>query len=92
MSNVRAKVETEAPAELLEELLGSTGYISELEASTDPQDESRVENLQELVSVAREFADRAGGRRRRSDHAGRVPRAGGAGRGRRLGAGRAGGW
>ena len=34
-----------------------TGYLDELSQSTDPQDESRVENLRELVSVAREFAE-----------------------------------
>ncbi|WP_163508648.1 DNA helicase PcrA [Fodinicola acaciae] len=59
MARVRSKVDSEPPAELLEELLAGTGYVAELEASTDPQDESRVENLQELVSVAREYADRA---------------------------------
>nr|MBA3524283.1 ATP-binding domain-containing protein [Geodermatophilaceae bacterium] len=32
-----------------------TGYLAELQASTDPQDETRVENLQELASVALEF-------------------------------------
>ena len=33
-----------------------TGYTAELEASEDPQDGSRLENLAELVTVAREFA------------------------------------
>ncbi len=33
----------------------STGYLAELRASHDPQDETRVENLAELVAVAREF-------------------------------------
>ena len=32
-----------------------SGYFAELRASADPQDEGRVENLEELVSVAREF-------------------------------------
>src|SRR3712207_9503187 len=32
-----------------------TGYLAELEASTDPQDEGRVDNLNELISVAAEF-------------------------------------
>ena len=42
---------------LLESILGRTGYLAELRASTDPQDETRVENLTELVTVAREFDD-----------------------------------
>ena len=42
-------------AELLEAVLDRSGYLSELRASRDPQDETRVENLHELVSVAREF-------------------------------------
>jgi DNA helicase II / ATP-dependent DNA helicase PcrA len=45
------------PDEVLEAVLTSSGYLAELEASTDPQDETRVENLGELVAVAREFAD-----------------------------------
>jgi ATP-dependent DNA helicase UvrD/PcrA len=43
-------------AELLEALLERTGYRAELEESDDPQDATRVENLNELVTVAREFA------------------------------------
>jgi DNA helicase II / ATP-dependent DNA helicase PcrA len=42
---------------VLEHVLSRSGYLSELEASDDPQDETRVENLAELVAVAREFAD-----------------------------------
>jgi len=45
------------PDEVLESALEKSGYLAELEASTDPQDESRVENLGELMAVAREFAD-----------------------------------
>ena len=43
-------------AELLEAVYARTGYTAELEASEDPQDGSRLENLAELVTVAREFA------------------------------------
>jgi DNA helicase-2/ATP-dependent DNA helicase PcrA len=43
-------------AELLEAIYARTGYTAELEASEDPQDGSRLENLAELVTVAREFA------------------------------------
>ena len=44
-----------SPGDVLEAVLDKTRYVTELQASTDPQDEGRVENLQELVSVAREF-------------------------------------
>jgi DNA helicase-2/ATP-dependent DNA helicase PcrA len=59
MASLRELAETEPPSTVLEEVLARTGYVAELEASTDPQDEGRVENLQELVSVAREFEERA---------------------------------
>ncbi|RNM15057.1 DNA helicase PcrA [Nocardioides pocheonensis] len=42
---------------VLEQTLALSGYLKELEDSDDPQDETRVENLAELVAVAREFAD-----------------------------------
>ena len=41
--------------DLLEAVLDRTGYVSELQASRDPQDETRLENLAELIGVAREF-------------------------------------
>ncbi len=42
---------------ILETVLSRSGYLEELEASDDPQDATRVENLAELVAVAREFSD-----------------------------------
>jgi DNA helicase II / ATP-dependent DNA helicase PcrA len=42
-------------AELVEAVLDRTGYQASLETSEDLQDVTRVENLQEMVSVAREF-------------------------------------
>ena len=42
-------------AGLLEAVLEQSGYLRELRASPDPQDETRVENLAELVAVAQEF-------------------------------------
>ncbi|MGH3498049.1 MAG: DNA helicase PcrA [Nocardioidaceae bacterium] len=45
---------------VLETALSRSGYLTELEQSSDPQDETRVENLAELVAVAREFVDDAG--------------------------------
>lgn len=45
-----------AVAEGLQLLLNKSGYSDALRASKDPQDEARLENLDELVAVAREFA------------------------------------
>src|SRR6201993_2775728 len=46
--------------DLVESVLERTGYRRELEASTDPQELARLDNLNELVSVAHEFStDRA---------------------------------
>ncbi|KAA1422352.1 DNA helicase PcrA [Mumia zhuanghuii] len=44
---------------VIEATLARSGYLDELENSTDPQDEARVENLAELVAVAREFVSDA---------------------------------
>ena len=41
---------------VLQAVLEQTGYVSELQQSADPQDETRIENLAELESVAQEFA------------------------------------
>ena len=51
------------PAGILEAVLEQTGYLAELQRSSDPMDETRAENLAELVAVAREFegADPEGG-------------------------------
>ncbi len=46
--------------DLVEMVLNRTGYRAELESSTDPQDLARLDNINELVSVAHEFSiDRA---------------------------------
>ena len=45
----------EGVGDLLTEVLERSGYVDELRASRDPQDETRLENLAELVAVAREF-------------------------------------
>ena len=46
-------------ATVLQAVLEQTGYLAELQSSTDPQDESRVENLNELEAVAHEFEEAA---------------------------------
>ena len=45
-----------AVADGLTLLLSKSGYSDTLRASRDPQDEARLENLDELVAVTREFA------------------------------------
>jgi DNA helicase-2/ATP-dependent DNA helicase PcrA len=58
LDELRGLVDAGAPPSgILEAVLSRTGYLTELETSADPQDESRVENLRELVAVAREFED-----------------------------------
>ncbi|CAN5704023.1 DNA helicase PcrA [soil metagenome] len=47
----------ERPDVVLDSVLARSGYLEELEASDDPQDATRVENLGELVAVAREFSE-----------------------------------
>src|SRR4051794_32020918 len=45
------------PATILEAVLDRTGYAAELTGPSDPQDQSRLENLRELVAGAREFEE-----------------------------------
>ncbi|MBF5031461.1 MULTISPECIES: DNA helicase PcrA [unclassified Micromonospora] len=54
----RELADTGTPEEVLEAVLTRSGYLAELEESLDPQDAGRVDNLQELVSVAREYTER----------------------------------
>ncbi|MDQ1696658.1 MAG: ATP-dependent helicase UvrD/PcrA [Frankiaceae bacterium] len=46
-----------SPGDVLEAVLDKSRLVAELQATGDPQDEGRVENLEELVSVAREFEE-----------------------------------
>ena len=45
------------PGTVLEAVLEQTGYLAELRASPDPQDQTRIENLAELEAVCREFEE-----------------------------------
>lgn len=45
------------PSTIIEAALEQSGLLAELSASKDPQDEVRVENLQELVSASIEYED-----------------------------------
>ena len=61
MDELREKVAArEEVAEVLEAVLERTRYRAELDESEDPQDASRLDNLTELVTVAREFASEGG--------------------------------
>lgn len=56
MADHRRQVADGVPADqVLASLMKASGYTDELAASTDPQDETRLENVVELVSVAQEF-------------------------------------
>jgi DNA helicase-2/ATP-dependent DNA helicase PcrA len=56
IGDLREQAKSGGPvAELVEAVLNRTGYEAMLESSPDLQDATRVENLQEMVSVAREF-------------------------------------
>jgi DNA helicase-2/ATP-dependent DNA helicase PcrA len=56
-----AMVAEGVPADqILTSVLQESGYLADLQDSTDPQDETRLENLVELVAVAREFVAGAG--------------------------------
>jgi DNA helicase-2/ATP-dependent DNA helicase PcrA len=67
INGLRAGDEAGLPvAELAEAVLDRSGYLAELQASEDLQDASRIENLNELISVAREF-DATGGAAGRRD-------------------------
>jgi DNA helicase-2/ATP-dependent DNA helicase PcrA len=59
MASFRAMAEAGSPAgDLAAAILDQTGYVAELEESSDLQDAGRIENVNELVSVAREFDSR----------------------------------
>jgi DNA helicase-2/ATP-dependent DNA helicase PcrA len=45
------------PATVLFAVMEETGYLAELRASADPQDQTRVENIAELEAVCREFEE-----------------------------------
>lgn len=56
LENLRTVVESGAgPATVLQAVFEQSGYVAELQSSVDPQDETRLENLAELETVAVEF-------------------------------------
>jgi DNA helicase-2/ATP-dependent DNA helicase PcrA len=55
LDDLRGRLDGEL-GELVEAVLDRTGYRTALESSSDPQDLARLDNLNELVSVAHEFS------------------------------------
>ncbi len=60
VSDLTARAESESPSALLEHLLEATGYSALYQGSEEREDVARRENLEELVSSAREFERRSG--------------------------------
>ena len=52
-----SEMEDRTVLDILESILDRTGYLAQLEESTDPQDQARAENIGELLSVAKDFQD-----------------------------------
>ena len=52
-----AEMEDKTVLDILESILDRTGYLAQLEESTDPQYQARAENIGELLSVAKDFQD-----------------------------------
>ena len=52
-----AEMDDKSVLDILEAILDRTGYLYQLEESTDPQDQARAENIGELLSVAKDFQD-----------------------------------
>jgi DNA helicase-2/ATP-dependent DNA helicase PcrA len=56
MDDLRARVEQQTPvADLIEAMLSQTGYVEALEAERTIEAQGRIENLEQLVQVGREF-------------------------------------
>jgi DNA helicase-2/ATP-dependent DNA helicase PcrA len=55
MERLRERAETASVGELLQETLSESGYLEALEAERTIEAQGRIENLEELVGVAREY-------------------------------------
>jgi DNA helicase II / ATP-dependent DNA helicase PcrA len=62
MEKLRDSAENAQVGDLLHQVLTETGYIEALEADRTIESQGRIENLEELVSVAREYDAARGGR------------------------------
>ncbi|GBG55504.1 ATP-dependent DNA helicase PcrA [Sporomusaceae bacterium FL31] len=55
--NLMSLQQSMAVVDLIDKVMNDSGYIAELEKEQTPQSEVRIENLRELLSVAKEFAN-----------------------------------
>jgi ATP-dependent DNA helicase UvrD/PcrA len=69
IEELSAEVSTKRLDDVLREILERTGYQKMLVADNDPESESRLENLSELVNAAAEAAERGEGITEFLDHA-----------------------
>ncbi|MBZ5607468.1 MAG: UvrD-helicase domain-containing protein [Acidobacteriia bacterium] len=69
IQELAAMLATAPVSAILEEILQRTGYIAMLEGGKDPDSESRLDNLNELVNAASEGAERGEGVAEFLDHA-----------------------
>ena len=56
-----AKRDTQSVSTLVQNILDTTGYLEDLKKDRTPEAESRVENVGELISVAKEFEQQQSG-------------------------------
>jgi DNA helicase-2/ATP-dependent DNA helicase PcrA len=54
--NLMAEKDTLPVKDLIEKVMNASGYLAELENEGTPEAEGRIENLRELLTVAKEFA------------------------------------
>lgn len=54
--NLTAQIDSIPVVELVNKVMNESGYVEELQKSTDPLDENRLDNLKEFLSVAKGFA------------------------------------
>lgn len=54
--NLMSQVQSLSVVDLVNKVMHDSGYVEELQKSTDPLDENRLDNLKEFLSVAKNFA------------------------------------
>lgn len=59
MDSIITKYETMKVSEVIKEILELTGYVKELKEENTPENQSRVENIEELYSAAIEFEEKS---------------------------------
>src|SRR3712207_9497645 len=55
MERLRERVGSAPVGDLIQEMLSETGYLEALRAERTPEAQGRIENLEELVGIGREF-------------------------------------